>query len=86
LLEDGRRKRNGKPLRRSHELRDLDFTEEGQASSLVRANIYEAQISCLLSGLDHHSWVAYLFVDTYYQGVSSTTTPSKADPSNLIPS
>lgn len=30
--------------------------------------IYEAQISVLVTGVDHWSWTAYAFVDTYYKG------------------
>lgn len=71
LIEDGRRKRNGKPLRRSRELHDLDVEEDNRSSEIAKTNVYEAQISCLVTGLDHDSWIAYLFVDTYYQGDSS---------------
>ena len=30
--------------------------------------IYEAQISVLVTGVDHWSWTAFAFVDTYYKG------------------
>ncbi|KAK7426001.1 hypothetical protein QQZ08_007449 [Neonectria magnoliae] len=68
LQEDTRKNRSGKPLRRARKLQYLDIedSEEG-----ISANIYEAQISCLVTGLDHDSWVAYLFIDTYYQGKKS---------------
>lgn len=31
-------------------------------------HIYEVQVSCLITGIDEDSWVAYQFIDTYYQG------------------
>ncbi|KPM35931.1 hypothetical protein AK830_g10661, partial [Neonectria ditissima] len=68
LQEDTRRKQGGEPFRRAHRLRYLESQEHDQSFS---ANIYEAQISCLVTGLDHDSWVAYLFIDTYYQGKKS---------------
>lgn len=29
--------------------------------------IYEAKISCLVSGWDSYSWVAYMFIDLYFE-------------------
>ncbi|EWZ81136.1 hypothetical protein FOWG_14712 [Fusarium oxysporum f. sp. lycopersici MN25] len=33
-----------------------------------QVHIYEIQVSCLITGIDEDSWVAYQFVDTYHQG------------------
>lgn len=33
--------------------------------------IYEAQISVLVTGVDHWSWTAFAFVDTYYKGAEN---------------
>lgn len=30
--------------------------------------IYEAQISCIVTGFDEQSWIGLAFVDTYYRG------------------
>ncbi|KAF5004128.1 hypothetical protein FDECE_9342 [Fusarium decemcellulare] len=68
LRQDSRKKRNNKPLRRSFQLHYLD-AERQEGSSPVC--IYEAQISCLVAGLDNQFWNGYLFIDTYYQEDSS---------------
>lgn len=68
MIKDKRKRGNGKLLRRSFALRCLDDEEN---ENLFGIHIHEAQISCLISGLDHDSWVAYLFIDTYYQGQES---------------
>ncbi|KAM5349660.1 hypothetical protein ACJ41O_006165 [Fusarium nematophilum] len=65
---DSRKKQNGETLRKSRQLQHLGI--EGDESSQVY--IYEAQVSCLVTGLDQESWVAYLFLDTYYQGTASS--------------
>ncbi|GAB1310598.1 hypothetical protein MFIFM68171_00808 [Madurella fahalii] len=69
-IEDRRRRANGKPLRRS---RDLNFLllDPPDTDSLVPTLedcIYEAQISCIVTGFDERCWVALAFVDTYYKG------------------
>lgn len=69
LREDPRKKKSDKPLRRSFRLHYID--EEG-SEGVSQVCIYEAQISCLVAGLDNHSWMAYLFIDTYYQEDSSS--------------
>ena len=65
-LVDERKRRDGKPLRQYRILQWLG-AEEDNAGNYV----YEAQVSCLITGLDHDSWMAYLFLDTYYQGAKS---------------
>ncbi|KAJ3538515.1 hypothetical protein NM208_g5873 [Fusarium decemcellulare] len=69
LRQDPRKKNNDKPLRRSFQLHCLDGEGQEGTSQIC---IYEAQISCLIAGLDNHSWIAYLFIDTYYQDGSSS--------------
>lgn len=61
---DLRKKRNGKPLRQS---RQPHYLKLGDANE-PQVHIYETQVSCLIAGIDEDSWVAYQFVDTYYQG------------------
>ncbi|KAI8691862.1 hypothetical protein NCS56_00179800 [Fusarium sp. Ph1] len=68
LRQDPRKKKN-KPLRRSFR---LNYIDEERPEGISRVCIYEAQISCLVAGLDNHSWMAYLFIDTYYQEDSSS--------------
>ncbi|KAM6537878.1 hypothetical protein FALCPG4_003777 [Fusarium falciforme] len=69
LRPDPRKKRTDKPLRRSFRLHHL---EDERSEGALQVCIYEAQVSCLVAGLDNHSWVAYLFLDTYYQEESSS--------------
>ena len=33
--------------------------------------IYEAKVSCLVSGWDCHSWTAHMFIDLYYEESNS---------------
>ncbi|KAF4341541.1 hypothetical protein FBEOM_4443 [Fusarium beomiforme] len=63
-FRDPRKKRNGRPLRQSRQLNYLTLSDKNEP----RVNIYEAQVSCLITGIDEDSWVAYQFADTYYQG------------------
>ena len=58
---DSRLDSSGKPLRHVRDVSILDF--EGRSSFL-----YEAQISCVISGFDERRWVAYGFVDSYFDG------------------
>ncbi|KLO83363.1 Uncharacterized protein LW93_15033 [Fusarium fujikuroi] len=64
---DLRKKRNGKPLRQSRQPYYLKFGDANEP----QVHIYETQVSCLIAGIDEDSWVAYQFVDTYYQGNAS---------------
>ncbi|KAK5554436.1 hypothetical protein LTR46_007634 [Exophiala xenobiotica] len=58
-LDDHRRNRNNKPLRQR---RDVSLLQpEGK-----HAYLYEAQISCVVSAIDEWKWVAYGFVDSYF--------------------
>lgn len=63
-FRDFRKKRNGKPLRQSRQPYYLKLGDENEP----QVHIYETQVSCLIAGIDEDSWVAYQFVDTYYQG------------------
>ena len=58
---DNRRDANGNPLRNSQNVSFLNWGESGRSSFL-----YEAQISCVVSGLDDWVWDAYFFIDTYF--------------------
>jgi hypothetical protein len=59
--EDHRQNRNGFPLRQCQDVSFLDWASGGSSGFL-----YEAQYSCLIAGTDETRWVAYAFVDNYY--------------------
>ena len=59
--EDHRQYANGDPLRHSQDVSFLEWEAYGSSSFL-----YEAQISCVVAGLDEWRWIAYCFVDTYF--------------------
>jgi hypothetical protein len=58
--EDHRLNHNAKRLRQSQDVSFLNW------KSSVSDFLYEAQISCLIAGTDDWTWVAYCFVDTYF--------------------
>ncbi|KEF57974.1 uncharacterized protein A1O9_05897 [Exophiala aquamarina CBS 119918] len=58
---DHRRHENGKPLRRTSDISFLNL-EPGRPKEFL----YEAEVSCVIAGLHDHSWIAYCFVDTYF--------------------
>ncbi|KAK5216367.1 hypothetical protein LTR72_010540 [Exophiala xenobiotica] len=60
---DHRRFENEEPLRLTT---DISFLN-GE-SRLPAEFLYETQVSCVISGLHEHNWVAYCFVDTYFDG------------------
>ena len=62
--EDHRQYANGDPLRHSQDISFLNWKACGSSSFL-----YEAQISCVLAGSDDWRWVAYCFVDTYFDAL-----------------
>ncbi|KAK3333324.1 hypothetical protein B0T19DRAFT_122819 [Cercophora scortea] len=65
---DQRRRANGKPLRWSSNLGFLKLDPSDGPASSVEDCIYEAQISCIVTGIDERSWVGYACIDTYYKG------------------
>jgi len=72
-VQDPRPNANQQPLRRSQHLSFLPLLPtENEAPGTNTNCLYEAQISCLVSGIDQWSWVAYAFVDTYYKGANNT--------------
>jgi len=60
---DHRKYENGKPLRQTKDISFLNW-EAGLPSGFL----YEAMVSCVVAGLHEHNWVAYCFVDTYFDG------------------
>lgn len=63
---DERRLRNGKPLRSSKDitfLRTLSEKNDNSGDDIL----YEAKVSLLVSGWDRFSWVAYMFIDLYFE-------------------
>src|SRR5271154_240991 len=61
VCEDHRRDANASPLRQSQDVSFLNWKSSGSSGFL-----YEAQISCVVAGSDEWRWVAYCFVDTYF--------------------
>jgi hypothetical protein len=59
--EDHRRDANASPLRQSQDVSFLNWK-----SSRSPGFLYEAQISCVVAGSDEWRWIAYCFVDTYF--------------------
>ncbi|KAI0535608.1 hypothetical protein GGR58DRAFT_434586 [Xylaria digitata] len=59
---------DGRPLRRGQRLGFLDETPWGVRVTNSEDCIYEAQISCLVAGLDDSSYIGYVFADTYHNG------------------
>ncbi|KAI1419347.1 hypothetical protein F5Y12DRAFT_789156 [Xylaria sp. FL1777] len=70
-FSDERCMKDGRPLRRSQRLGFLDETPWGVRGTQSEDCIYEAQISCLVAGLDDSSYIGYAFVDTYHDGPNS---------------
>jgi hypothetical protein len=66
LLKDTRKKFNGEPLRQSRELPFLSRPMNVSKSTDGHHCLYEAQISVIVTGIDHWVWAAYGFVDTYF--------------------
>jgi len=67
-ITDLRRKFNGRPLRRCRSLAFLNRLSAELTMFDIDGYIYEAQISCLVTGIDNYSWIGYAFVDTYFKG------------------
>jgi hypothetical protein len=59
--QDQRRDSNGSPLRKTQNVSFLNWKNSERAGFL-----YEAQISCVVSGRDQDRWLAYCFVDSYF--------------------
>lgn len=65
-IQDSRQKADGEPLRRTKQLAFLSMpTSKSDIDSFDY--LYEAQISCTVTGLDNKRWVAYFFIDTYFE-------------------
>jgi len=71
LHKDAREKFGGKPLRQSWELPFLFKSISLSKSTGTLHCLYEAQLSVAVAGIDHSVWVAYGFVDTYYESEGS---------------
>jgi len=64
MISDPRRRANGTPLRKSINLsllQDSPDTENNKHDCL-----YEAQVSCMITGYNSTAWVAYVFVDSFF--------------------
>ncbi|KIW10306.1 hypothetical protein PV08_11268 [Exophiala spinifera] len=77
---DTRRNSSGHTLR---QFRDVTLLDGFDAD---KSYLYEAQISCVIAGIDDWRWVAYCFVDTYFEVEDGGNTKSyqetmKEDPS-----
>lgn len=60
--KDHRRNSKDHPLRHSRDVSFLEWNGTGASSFL-----YQAQISCLVAGTDESKWIAYGFVDSYFE-------------------
>jgi hypothetical protein len=67
--DDHRQDANDNPLRQSLDISFLNSKGLGPLNFL-----YEAQISCVIAGSDEYRWVAYCFVDTYFDTDESKET------------
>jgi hypothetical protein len=65
-LKTDLRQKYGRPLRRSRDLSFLNLSQDPGGTAQQEC-LYEAQVSCLVTGLDDFAWVAYVFQDSYYQ-------------------
>jgi hypothetical protein len=72
LIEDTRGGYGRKHLRRSWRLPFLSSCKSPLRSYVGDQCLYEAQISVTVTGIDHRTWTAYGFLDTYY-GSNKTT-------------
>jgi len=71
-LEDHRKNTNGDSLRHSRDVSFLNRMTYDTSSFLddtLHTFLYETQISCVVAGSDMSKWVAYCFVDTYFDTV-----------------
>ena len=66
LINDTRRKSDGNPLRQSRKLDFLSRSIDASKNSKSHYWLSEAQISIVVTGIDHWVWTAYGFVDTYF--------------------
>ncbi|KIW63533.1 hypothetical protein PV04_08527 [Phialophora macrospora] len=62
--KDHRTDQYGKPLRRSQDVSYIHPQGNGPSEFL-----YEAHITCVISGLDDWRWVAHCFTDTYFDPI-----------------
>jgi hypothetical protein len=68
---DPRKYANGDPLRQVHNISFLDWKKSKTSTFL-----YEAQVSCVVAGPDEWRWIAYCFIDTYFQEPKERETVS----------
>jgi hypothetical protein len=66
-FRDERQDADGNPLRHSQDVSFLNWGDSGRPSFL-----YEAQISCVVSGPDEWVWDAYFFIDNYFDAGEET--------------
>jgi hypothetical protein len=89
--KDTRKILDGEPLRQSWELPFLSMPMDNSTSADELYSLYEAQISIVVTGIDHWVWVAYGFVDVYFDSqetvdgyhqmkVRRCRRPGRADP------
>lgn len=76
-MRDDRIKSNHKPLRRTGDLKFLKLAPGPVSMEEIDFDcIYEVQISVLVTGVDHWSWTAFAFVDTYYKRAATDGSPA----------
>jgi hypothetical protein len=60
-----------RPLRHSRRVEHLDDINDPirrRETAQLFDHIYEAQVSVMVTGLDHWFWTAYCFADVYFKG------------------
>jgi hypothetical protein len=68
ILEDTRKRSDGRPLRISKEVIGLQM--ENRTSTKAKRQteyLYESQISVMVTGIDDWVWAGYCFVDVYFK-------------------
>jgi len=71
--EDSRLDANANRLRQCQDVSLLNWKSSGPSDFL-----YEAQMSCLVAGEDESRWVAYGFIDTYFDAINQAKETVKA--------
>lgn len=70
-FKDTRKKFDGTPLRQSWNFPYLSRSKSASTSVDKPLLLYEAQISIAVAGLDDWVWIAYGFIDTYFDSEES---------------
>jgi hypothetical protein len=78
--EDDRKKNDGITLRNYYDVSFLNGKNDCETPSFL----YEAQMSCTISGHDEGRWTGYCFVDTYFEHESERETARAYHQDSLV--